>query len=314
MERSNMPGFLSGLGGFIGPALTVGTKAYSAYEGAEANAAKEKRESVIQSLMMARQQKEEEIKDSLNHAQISNYDSQLRARDAATSRAEQQLQSRISILRKNPKFQDYSDDELAGIASSPVTFGNASGLGNATGQFLRGTDDSGNPIYGYGDRSTGEVAPTGFGAPPPAKRAGSGGTSPYTETMHNFNAVGHQLTDARRDLNDAQKSPLGITASPADTALKAQAVAQALSRAKNLQPLEDSLSAAMRGDYSVPGHIPGTAPRKPTKGGQTNAVSAAAEYQQAAKALADAGGPSNENARAVYDQIVAAIARKYGQQ
>jgi len=297
------------LAGLISPALTVATQAAGAYQGAESQAGQAKQQEIMQALSLRRQMHQQDIEDALHTAQTNNYIAQDNARQAAASKGDKLTAVRVALMRRNPEFADYSDDELAGLASDPTTFQQATGFGRSSGQFLRGTDANGNPVYGYGDRSTGAVTPTNFGAPPIRPASASGGMSPYSETMHNFNAVGHQLSDANRQLSNAQKSPLSIDASPADSAAKNQAIVAAVRRVKGLQPVEDSLSAAMRGDNSIPGHPSAIAPR-------VNSANPTAqeEYTRAAQALQAAGGPSNAEARAKYDRIIQAITDKYSRQ
>jgi hypothetical protein len=305
------------LDGLLSPALTAATQAAGAYQGAEAQAGMQQRQQAVQALMLQRQMHEQEIEDALHRAQTNNYIAQDRVRQAAAAKGDQQTAVRVAIMRRDPAFADYSDEELSGLASDPVTFQNATGFGRSSGQFLRGVDANGNPTYGYGNRSTGVVSPTNFSAPlPHGGRSASNQPTPqqaYSQTFHNFTAVDHQLNSARHDLAAAQKTSLPLAASPADSAEKRAAIVAAVNRVKGLEPLDDSLSAAMRGNYSVPGHVSGVAGATSAQP-QPASAKAAAEYQRAAQALQQAGGPGNAQARALYDKIVSAIAQKYGHQ
>lgn len=77
-----------GLLDFLAPALTGATQAAGAYQGAEANAAQMQRETMIQSLMMMRQQQAFQTDQALKAAQTNsaNATGNLRNRDAGTPR------------------------------------------------------------------------------------------------------------------------------------------------------------------------------------------------------------------------------------
>lgn len=130
-------------------------------------------------------------------------------------------------------------------------------------------------------------------------------------TREDFNTNQTQLRDSEgqlRTLDATLNKPLPPLATAADSTQRRSLAGQRpalANRVSGMRQLGDSLAAAQRGDYSVPGHV--------GQGGGDGDASAS-EYRAAAAALQNAGGASNATARAVYDKIVAAIARKYGHQ
>lgn len=158
-----------------------------------------------------------------------------------------------------------------------------------------------------------------YGGTPPRPSNGRGGSTAedpeHRETRQNFYTNARQLQDARGDLNTLDKKlvkPLPLTATPADSAARRELEGQrpALTRrVDELRQMGDSLGAATRGDYSVPGHAPAAVD---PKAAGTQAYAQAAEAYKAA--LAQARTPEDrEHARRRYDRLVMAIAKRFNQ-
>ncbi len=81
-----MASFLDGL---LGPALTVGTQAAGAQQGAEVEVGQDRRASMMQQLALMQKQQEEADQKRLREAQISNYESQTSHRGEPTSQYKQ---------------------------------------------------------------------------------------------------------------------------------------------------------------------------------------------------------------------------------
>lgn len=67
---------MSGLSGLLSPLLTATSNTVGAYEGAQADQAKQRRADALQQILQGRQARESELKDLLTRAQTKNYERQ----------------------------------------------------------------------------------------------------------------------------------------------------------------------------------------------------------------------------------------------